>query len=90
MVERFVVLRQEQVSVPAGSFDAFVVEQRERVAGASAYEAARKYWFAPEVGTVVKSSFAVVSLGRTVVATWSGTTLVPGDYEAVKISVPPK
>jgi len=87
VVERFTVLRREVVAVPAGTFYAVVVEQDEGTSGGiQAQEAKRLFWWAPELGLVVKSTYQLVRDAR-----WAQsvpTTIVPGDYMAVRISAP--
>ncbi|HEV3176149.1 MAG TPA: retroviral-like aspartic protease family protein [Stellaceae bacterium] len=85
-VERFTVLRRETVAVPAGTFDAVVIEQEESIKGVSAREARRQFWLAPELGLIVKSAFVSVREPRYVTDT-SGI-LMPGDYQAMRIVDP--
>jgi len=55
--ESFVVTGRQRVAVPAGIFDTFVVEWRERGMGpTSGTEALITLWYSPAVGYVVKSS----------------------------------
>ncbi len=84
-VERFAVLRRESVKVPAGTFDTFVVEQEEN---SPRDNGKRLFWFAPDLGIIVKSTFTQLG-SRNWRDGFAGTgSLVPGDYEAVKITVP--
>src|SRR5438876_139290 len=73
----FAVLRAERVSTPAGTFDTFVVEEEE--SGAGAQWAKRSYWYAPEPGVIVKSTFTLLKVSD--MTTRGGTAaaaLVPG------------
>ena len=47
------VLRRETVMVPAGTFDCFVVEIRQRSVSGD-YESRLQNWYAPDHGFVVK------------------------------------
>jgi hypothetical protein len=59
--ESFTVVRQESVAVPAGSFDTFVIEWREKGTNTGARsEALITLWYAPEIGYFVKSSAKIV------------------------------
>jgi hypothetical protein len=81
---RFAVLRTERVSTPAGSFDAFVVEEEET--GVGGQSAKRVYWYAPEPGLIVKSTYSLLNAGN--LATHGGgatASLTPGDYVATRI-----
>lgn len=84
--ERFTVLRREVVAVPAGTFYAVVVEQEETASGNSGVDAKRDFWWAPDLGLVVKSTY--LSIRDTRYANSIPITLLPGDYMAVRISVP--
>jgi hypothetical protein len=87
--DRFIVLRREVIAVPAGVFYAVLVEQTEATNGGNnAQEAKRIYWWAPELGLVVKSTYTSVREPR--YAQSVPTTIVPGDYVAVRINVPGK
>lgn len=50
---RLEVTRREEITVPAGTFDTYVVKVRERSI-ANAYEAVVTYWYAPKVRAPVK------------------------------------
>jgi hypothetical protein len=55
--ETFIVTRQERVTVPAGAFDTFVIEWREKgVSVTNKTEALITLWYAPRLGYVVKST----------------------------------
>jgi hypothetical protein len=62
--ESFEVLRQERVTVPAGTFDTFVVEWSEAEIGRNFAKTAAKVtlWYAPQIGYFVKSSADIVSV----------------------------
>jgi hypothetical protein len=80
----FAVLRTESVVTPAGAYEAFVVQDEET--GAGAQWAKRLYWYAPEPGLIVKSTFTLL---RTPMPQHAGeSSLVPGDYLAVRIEGP--
>lgn len=84
LTHNFTVLRTERVSTPAGTFDTFVVEEEET--GTGAQWAKRSYWYAPEPGLIVKSTFTLIKTSDT--ASHVGTAaaiLVPGDYIATRI-----
>ncbi|HKX07235.1 MAG TPA: hypothetical protein VJN67_03545 [Stellaceae bacterium] len=84
LTHNFSVLRTERVDTPAGSFDTFVVEEEET--GTGAQWAKRSYWYAPEPGLIVKSTFTLLKTSDTAshVGT-AGAILVPGDYVATRI-----
>ncbi|MGQ0664899.1 MAG: hypothetical protein ACT4P2_15230 [Pseudomonadota bacterium] len=48
------VLRMERVTVPAGTFDTFVVERIERGLGRNTYVGKNVYWRAPALGYSAK------------------------------------
>ena len=52
-VEKIVVARKERLTVPAGTFDTWVIEDRQGVARGRV-AAVRTYWYAPEVGFAIK------------------------------------
>lgn len=84
ITQNFTVLRTERVDTPAGTFDTFVVEEEET--GTGAQWAKRSYWYAPEPGLIVKSTFTLLKTSDTAshVGT-AGAILVPGDYAAKRI-----
>src|SRR5205823_10694697 len=71
------VLRRESVTVKAGSFDSYVVQQHEKRRGPNPNESIRTYWYAPGLGGLVK--FDIANLAGT-------TGLTP--WEAVGIAGP--
>ena len=84
LTDNFTVLRRERVSTPAGTFDTFVVEEEET--GTGAQWAKRLYWYAPEPGLIVKSTFTLFRTADTAVRTGvAAATLVPGDYVAMRV-----
>jgi predicted aspartyl protease len=87
LTHRFTVLRTETVSTPAGTFATVVVEQEET--GSGTQWAKRLYWYAPESGLIVKSTFTLQRMADTGIRGGSATaSLVPGDYQAVRIERP--
>jgi hypothetical protein len=84
--DRFTVLREESVSVPAGTFDTLVVEQIE---DAGTRSVKRVYWFATALGVIVKSRYAELSdTGRRDTFALALPSLVSGDYQALRIIGP--
>jgi len=84
LTHTFTVLRIERVDTPAGPFNAFVVEEEET--GSGVQWAKRLYWYAPDPGLIVKSTFTLLKIAD--MATRGGTAtaaLVPGDYVATRI-----
>lgn len=60
------------------------MEQEET--GAGVQWAKRLYWYVPETGLIVKSTFTVLQIAdRLTGAGISTASLVPGDYQAVLI-----
>ncbi len=51
----------ERVVVPAGTFDTFVIQKRERGIGHNSYRGTTTYWYAPIVGSPVKYEQVVES-----------------------------
>jgi hypothetical protein len=87
--QHFVVLRSETVVTPAGRFDTIMVEQQE--SGFAIPTAKRLFWYAPELGLIVKSTYSFVGptgTGRSV--DQATGNLTPGDYQAIRIEVPGK
>ncbi len=86
--QHFAVLRTETVATPAGSFDTVAVEQEE--SGVGAQTAKRLFWYAPELGLIVKSTFTLVRAtdAASRATGYATATLIPGDYQAVRIEVP--
>ncbi len=62
--ETFEVLRQERIAVPAGSFDAFVLQRQEKEIGRhhDTSVATVTMWYAPQVGSIVKSSVDIANM----------------------------
>jgi hypothetical protein len=85
--ESFAVVRAEAVSVPAGTFDTFVIEWREKGTNTGARsEALITLWYAPRIGYFVKSSAKIVDRDPTdplADSLYSGM-----DYEATTITMP--
>jgi len=84
--QQFSVLRTETVETLAGRFDTIVVEQQE--SGLATPTARRLFWYAPELGLIVKSTYSFVGPTATGRAADQATgSLTPGDYQAVRIEV---
>jgi len=84
--QHFSVLRTETVVTLAGRFDTIVVEQQE--SGFATPTAKRLFWYAPELGLIVKSTYSFVGPTATGRAADQATgSLTPGDYQAVRIEV---
>jgi len=84
LTHRFTVLRTETVSTPAGTFETVVVEQEET--GSGSQWAKRLFWYAPNSGLIVKSTFTVLKTSDIAIRGGSATaTLLPGDYQAVRV-----
>ena len=86
--ETFEVLRQERITVPAGTFDTFVVQREEKEIGRHHDSNVAKVtlWYAPQVGCVVKSGAQVINANATdpyVVAQYEKM-----NYEAAEIALP--
>jgi hypothetical protein len=52
--ETFTVVRRERITVPAGTFDTYVIEWQEAGRLTNDWEATHTFWFAPEIGYFVK------------------------------------
>jgi hypothetical protein len=52
--ETYSVVRRETVTVPAGTFDTYVIEWEESGREGNTYRATNTYWYAPNVGYFVK------------------------------------
>jgi hypothetical protein len=50
------VLRKERVTVPAGTFEAYVVEQRTTFSGDETGSRLDTFWYVPSLGMTVKES----------------------------------
>lgn len=86
--EKFDVLRQERISVPAGTFDAFVVEWNETEIGRSHDTAVAKVtlWYAPEVGYFVKSDADIQNANAS--DPFAATQYADMTYQAAEIVMP--
>jgi hypothetical protein len=84
--ETFTVGRQERITVPAGTFDTFVVDWTEQETGPNPTGAATNMWYAPSVGYVVKSS--VHMLNNNEVSSISAARYVGMTYDTVQIAMP--
>jgi len=56
--EKIVVARTERLTVPAGTFDTWVIEDHQDVARGGV-SALRTYWYAPEVGFIIKYRYHI-------------------------------
>jgi hypothetical protein len=56
--EKIVVARTERLTVPAGTFDTWVIEDHQDV-GRGRVIAIRTYWYAPAVGFVIKYGYHI-------------------------------
>jgi len=84
LTHRFTVLRTETVSTAAGTFATVVVEQEET--GSGSQWAKRLFWYAPDLGLIVKSTYTLLKTADTAIRGGSATaSLVPGDYQAVRV-----
>lgn len=84
--ESFEIVRQQSVTVPAGTFDTFVVEWREKQMSPGGGEALVTFWYAPQTGYFVRSSVQIINenvLDPFFNAKYSGM-----NYEATSVSVP--
>jgi clan AA aspartic protease (TIGR02281 family) len=90
MSEHLKVIRRETLTVPAGVFDTVVVQCDEtgEIEARSQYNGMRLFWYAPELGLVVKSTVAITSVGAYGTA-FGGPLVRGGDYQAVQVTVPP-
>jgi hypothetical protein len=73
------VLRIENVTLPAGTFETYVVERHDQGMGSNYYEGIRTFWYAPSTGTIVKFDYTHKAGTRS-------QDLVP--WEAVRIVRP--
>ncbi|HWK44870.1 MAG TPA: DUF3108 domain-containing protein [Stellaceae bacterium] len=72
------VLRREKVSVPAGSFDAFVVQRHEKGQGGNYHDQISTYWYAPREALVVKQEIRLVA-GTSSEKSWEALSIAPPD-----------
>jgi uncharacterized protein DUF3108 len=84
--EDFVVNRQERVTVPAGTFDTFVIDWTEQETGPNPTGALVTLWYAPGVGYVVKSS--VHMLNNNEVKPYAEARYAGLTYDATEIAMP--
>jgi hypothetical protein len=75
--EEFRVLRQERITVRAGTFNTFVVQWREYARNVN-YDAPRTWWIAPDLGYSVKSTFTQAV----------GLPQKGAEWEAVRVAAP--
>ena len=84
--ETFSVGRQERITVPAGTFDTFVIDWTEQETGANPTGALTTLWYSPSVGYVVKSSVHMLSTND--VSSASATRYVGMTYDTTEIAMP--
>jgi hypothetical protein len=84
--ETFSVGRQERITVPAGTFDTFVIDWTEQETGPNPTVAQTTLWYAPGVGYVVKSS--VHMLNNNQVSSLSATRYIGMTYDVMEIAMP--
>jgi hypothetical protein len=72
--ETYTVVGRERVTVPAGTFDAFVVTWEETGRLGNDYAVRHTYWYAPEVGYVVR--FRAGSRMSDALQDWEATRIV--------------
>jgi hypothetical protein len=79
--ETIKVVRTEHLTVPAGTFDTYVVERHTLGMGGNDFDGTSMYWYAPSVGDIVKYDVTVKSGTPTPGNTpWEATRIVgPGD-----------
>jgi hypothetical protein len=74
--ETYTVRKRERVTVPAGTFDAYVIEWDEQGREGNGFQATSRYWYAPNVGYFVKFEAARMA----------GSDLK--DWEATRVQLP--
>jgi hypothetical protein len=75
--ETYTVIGRERVTVPAGTFDTFVVAWQEQGRLANDYMVRHTYWYAPEVGYVVR--FRAGSRMNDALQDWEATRVILPD-----------
>ena len=83
--EGFSVVGRESIKVPAGTFDTFVVEWREKAAR-SGTEAVIVLWYAPKTGYVVKSAVRIVTASA--VDPYATSRYSAMSYEVMEVTAP--
>jgi hypothetical protein len=72
------VLRRETIDLPAGRFDAFVVQEHRKGRGSNYHESYRTYWYAPDIGAIVKVDVRLLA-GTTPFKPWEALSIAsPG------------
>jgi hypothetical protein len=86
--ESFEVVRQQRVTVPAGTFDTFVVQWAEKEIGQhhDTSVAEGSLWYAPQVGYFVKSAVNIVN--AIAADPYGGTQYASMTYEAAEVTAP--
>jgi hypothetical protein len=69
--ETYTVVRRETVTVPAGTFDTYVIEWEEAGRESNTYRATNTYWYAPSVGYFVR--FAADKVPYNELRDWEAT-----------------
>ena len=85
--ENYTVTGRERVTVPAGTFDAFVITWEEKGRFENGFEAKSTFWYAPDLGYFVKfqadpalgSGFRDWQATRVVTPRRGATPVVAGD-----------
>jgi hypothetical protein len=75
--ETYTVAGKERVTVPAGTFDAYVIDWQEQGREGNGYTAMHRFWYAPSLGYAVRFEADKAP----------GTTLA--DWQATRIAAPP-
>jgi hypothetical protein len=70
------VLRRERVTVQAGSFDTFVVQEHQKGRGSNYHESFRTYWYSPAAGGLVKFDVKLLA-GTTNLKPWEALSIAP-------------
>ncbi len=90
--EKYTVVRQERVTVKAGTFDAWVIEHRE---DANRFIGTDTMWYAPEVGYIIKYNYHVaMGIGKDsafeakMISTPALTSVTPAPVATVAPSAP--
>src|SRR5207248_90463 len=86
--ETYRVVGRERVQVPAGTFDAWVIDWEEQGRDGSSWQARHRFWFAPELGYFVK--FAAAKSPPNNLEDWVATrVVVPRPLESGALAARP-
>jgi hypothetical protein len=77
--ETMKVVRTERVTVPAGTFDTYVVERHSLGTGSNYFDGTRTYWYAPSVGFMVKFDIKIKAGNATNETPWQASRIVRPD-----------